>query len=133
MVVNAKIGIKEFFAMQGDRLSPPQHLFMNIDEPWENGAGYARLGRKGAIETILTWSEFDTYEDAIDALVEYELLMNALQTISIKVGDAFHDYENYKILHVKDATENPYSPVVSNGGNYLLVVEWTVQQVTGDW
>ena len=131
-MVNAKIGPKEFLALQGN-LSPPQNAFMPIDEPWEDGSGYARLGRKGKVERIRTWSEFESAVAAQQELVVYEGMKNDIWDIEIVVGDTMLIYPFYKILDVEDITDFPYSPTSASGLHYRLVVQWTVQQVTGVW
>lgn len=131
-MVNATIGTQEFLAFQGN-LSPPQHIFLGIDEPWETGAGYARLGRKGAVEQILTWSEFDTALDAQQELRNYEGLMNSVVDIELNVGGQTLIYPYYKILGVRDVTDFPYTPTSGGGKHFRLIVQWTLQQVTGEW
>ena len=129
---NATIGQYEFIALQG-RLSPPQHGWARIDEPWENGVGLARLGRKGEVERILTWSEFGSAVAAQQSLVAYEFMANSIIDINVLIGASPVIYPFYKILFVRDVTDFPYTPVSGSGLHYRLIVEWTLIQVTGDW
>lgn len=131
-MANAKVGLAGFIASQG-RLSPPQHGWMRIDEPWENDVGLARLGRKGQVETYITWGEYVSAIAAQFALVTYENMANSIVDIKTLIGDTELIYPFYKILQVRDVTDFPYTPVSGSGLHYRLIVEWTVIQVSGDW
>lgn len=133
--VNATIGPYSFFALQ-HQLTAPQREYIRIDELWENGLGFAESGIKTKEEELVAFADFDSPIEKKAALTAYAFLKRTIVMINIREGFLWVPYFNYKILHVENATDVPWSPTASGGmvhGKYLLVSRWIVQNMTGVW
>ena len=134
-VINAIIGPYNFFAAQYT-LTTPQREYMRIDEKWENGLGWAESGLKSGEETIITWADFLSALEAKATITAYSNIMRTIVNMRFREGNDWIDYYNFKILRVKDITEQRWSPTVSGGmvgGQFERITEWTVQNMTGVW
>ena len=124
--VTPAIGDNTFLSLKGP-ISPLAETVLEITRPNVDGAAYKKQGKRSAPTTLDSVRDFDSEDDAKDALLAYKALTGSLVTVTDDTGIVWTSVLVLNVEQVVRQKVGPSAGGLAGTGGWLLQCRWTVQ------